>query len=152
MNRFFLFIVFALSLFWQGCRSLKPVECTNVAGFSVSKVTSAGIEGKIMLTLKNPNRIGFKLFPSQFDVSYGQVKLGTAELTDKVKIHGKEEATYTFQLKGDLKNMNLIEVFNLIKNKGPNEVLVKGNLRIGKWFSWGSFPVEIKETLRLKLD
>ena len=105
-----------------------------------------------MLTLKNPNRVGFKLFPSKFDVSYGNVKLGTAELVDKVKIKGKEEATYTFQLRGDLKNVNLVEVFNLIKNRGANALVVKGNLRIGKLFSWGSFPVEIKENVNLKMD
>ena len=152
MKRFFLFTVFALSLFWQGCRSLKPVECTNVAGFSLTKVNSDAIEGKILLTLKNPNRVGFKLFPSKFDVTYGNVKLGTAELTDKVKINGNDEATYTFQLRCDLKNVNLLDVLTLIKNRGPNELVVKGNLRIGKLFSWGSFPVEIKETLKLNLD
>lgn len=152
MKRFFLFTLFSLALFWQGCRNLQPVECTNVAGFSISKVSNAGIEGKIMLTLKNPNRVGFKLFPSKFDVSYGNVKLGTAELVDKVKIKGKEEATYTFQLRGDLKNVNLVEVFNLIKNRGANALVVKGNLRIGKLFSWGSFPVEIKENVNLKMD
>lgn len=152
MKRFFLFTIFSLALFWQGCRSLKPVECTNVAGFSLTKVSTDAIEGKILLTLKNPNRVGFKLFPSKFDVTYGNVKLGTAALTDKVKINGNTEATYAFQLRGDLKNVNLVEVFNLIKNRGANALVVKGNLRIGKLFSWGSFPVEIKENVNLKMD
>ncbi len=145
-----LILVFT-GMFLFSCKTLKDPEYTGVKGFKINKINTEGIDGDIMLGIKNPNAFGFTIHKSEFDVSYSGVYLGKARLTEKVFIKGKAEETYSFNLKSDFKNVNLADVIKLLNgasNKGLLEV--KGDLKAGKLLIRKKFPVDVKEKLSLE--
>jgi LEA14-like dessication related protein len=146
-----LFLLSAVVFFLVGCRDIKEVHCTGVKGFKVNHINTSGIDGDILLGIKNPNNFGFSIYKSAFDVTYSGIYLGKARLTRRVFIRKNAEETYSFNLKSDFKNVNLMDVMKLLQgatSKGSIEV--KGDLKVGKLLLRKSVPVDVKEKIRLE--
>lgn len=140
-----------LSLILASCLGMKELEYTGVKGFKINSINTQGINGDIMVSIRNPNPYGFSIHKSEFDVSYNGVFLGKARLDRKVRIKAKAEETYAFNLKSDFSNVDLADVIKLLNgasNKGMLEV--KGDLKAGKMLIRKKFPVNIKEKLSLE--
>ncbi len=152
MALFFRCIAWLPVFLFISCGPLQEVQCTGVKGFKINKINAQGIDGDIMLGIKNPNRSGFSIYKSEFDVTYSGIYLGKARLTHRVHINGNAEETYAFNLKSDFKNMNLADVMKLVNGSGGRGMVeVKGDLKAGKFiFIRKKFPVNIKE--RASLD
>lgn len=131
------------------CREFKEAECTGVKGFKVNKMGMDGIDADIMLGIKNPNDIGFSIYPSEFDVIAGGVNLGKAHLTKRVHIDAKEEKTYTFHLKSNFKDVNLMDLTKLMSGKASRSIRIKGDLKAGKFYLKKRFPVDVNEKVDL---
>lgn len=139
--------VIILQLF-AACSRIKEVQCTDIKGFKIHKVNTEGINSDVMLTIKNPNNVGFYIYPSEFNVAFSGIKLGKARLNEKVFIAKKSEQTYPFTIAGDFKDITLGDIMKMLEGfsrKGDLEV--KGNLNVGKFLVKKSFPVELKERL-----
>jgi LEA14-like dessication related protein len=133
-------------LFIGSCKPFKEAECTGVKGFKINKVDLGGIDADIQLGIKNPNTIGFSVYRSTFDVIYNGVNLGTAHSKKRVHIDANSEKAYTFKLKSDFKNANMMDIMKLANGGGKGgNVQVKGNMKAGKFYLKKKFPVDVKE-------
>jgi LEA14-like dessication related protein len=122
-----------------------------VKGFKVNKLDVSGINGDVMLGIKNPNPYGFSIYRSKFDVTYNGVNLGTAKLSRRVHIDANAERTYAFNLKSDFKNANLADIMKLMGGGARGTMQIKGDLKAGKFFLFRKkFPIDMKE--RVSLD
>src|SRR4051812_32932587 len=107
-------IIFFCFLMIFGCKDFQEVKVLGVQGFKVEKLSMSGIEAEVMIGIKNPNDMGFTVYPSEFDIIIGGVNLGKARLYKKVKIEGGCEKAYPFKLKSDFKGMDLMELSSII--------------------------------------
>jgi len=82
----FMSLLFCL-LALTNCRDIKEVQCTGVKGFKINKMDAKGIDGDILIGIKNPNAFGFSIYKSAFDVTYSGIYLGKAKLVKRVHIH-----------------------------------------------------------------
>jgi len=151
IHRFSFLLCFVLFLFsFSSCKDFKEVQCTGVKGFKVNTITTSGIDGDIMIGIKNPNTFGFSIYKSEFDVTYSGVYLGKAKLTKRVHINANTENTYSFNLKNDFKGANIMDVMKLLNGAVfKNSIEVKGDLKVGKLFIKKRIPVDVKEKINL---
>lgn len=132
------------------CRDIKEVQCTGVKGFKINKMDTKGIDGDILIGIKNPNPFGFSIYRSSFDVTYSGIYLGKARLTKRVHIQGNKEEVYSFNLVNDFKNVNLTDIMKLLGAAVfKSTIEVKGDLKVGKAFIKKKIPVDIKEKVNL---
>ena len=143
-----LFCVFGFLLF-NSCKEFKEVQVTGVKSFRLTKVSANGIEGEVILGIKNPNDYGFSIYPSEFDITYSGMKMGKARLYNKVHIEGNSEKAYVFKLKTDLKELNLIEVLSMVSGGKMGNIEVKGILKAGKFYLKKRVPVDFSEKIGL---
>jgi len=142
------FIAITLGFLFSSCEEYKDVECTGVKGFKVNSINLSGIEAEIMLGIKNPNKTGFSIYPSEFDVVLSGIALGPAKLKRRVHIDGDTEKNYSFTLKSSFKDMNMMDIMKLVNSSSFGMIQVKGNLKGGKFFIKKKIPVNVKESLR----
>lgn len=143
-----LLILSVFLLVFTGCSSYKEIQCTAVKGFKVNKISTEGIEAQVMLSIKNPNRMGFTLYPSEFEIKYSGIYLGKAKLAEKVHIHKQAEETYSFAINNDFKDVKLMDVLKLLGSINfSNTVEVKGELKVGKFFIKKTVPVNLSEKI-----
>jgi LEA14-like dessication related protein len=133
------------------CIHLQQPEFLGVQGFSVRKIDTQGIEGDVFIRIKNPNRFAFRVYPGEVDVSFSGVHLGKARLDKAVKIKAGGEGDYGFHVKSDFKEIRLNEILRLISAAGrQEEVVVKGEVKAGRFFYRKKFPVELREKISLR--
>jgi LEA14-like dessication related protein len=130
------------------CRSFKEAEFTGVKGFKVNTINLQGIDADVILGIKNPNPIGFSIYPSEFDIKLMGVGIGKAKLKKRVHISANTEKEYTFRLKSAFKDMNMMDILKLVNAGNFGTIQVKGNLKAGKFYLKKNFPVDVKESLR----
>jgi len=140
-----------VSGFWLlvSCTNLKEVQCTGVNGFKPNKIDLSGIEADIQLGIKNPNKVGFSIYRSTFDVSLNGVYLGKAKSSKRVHVAPNSDKSYSFTLKGSFKNVGLGDVMKLVGGGGKGTLHVKGNIKAGKFFIKKRFPIDVKERVGL---
>ena len=150
MKKNILYILFHVPCFmlFQDCSNLKEVQCTGVTGFKPSKIDLSGIEADIQLGIKNPNKVGFSIYRSTFDVSLNGVYLGKAKSSKRVRVAPNSDKSYSFTLKSNFKNVGLADVMKLVGG-GKGNLQVKGNIKAGKFFIKKRFPVDVKERVGL---
>ena len=149
-NTLFICLAFSLMLL-SGCTSLQEIQCTGVKGFKVNQVNMQLLDADLFLGVKNPNTVGFSIYRSEFDVTYSGVYFGKAKLSKRVHIRANAEEVYGFNLKGDFKGANLVDIMKIVggaMSKGNIEV--KGNLKVGKFLIRKKFPINLKEKLSFK--
>lgn len=147
MTRIF-FLTGILIVFFSSCRSFKEAEFTGVKGFKVNTINLQGIDADVILGIKNPNNIGFSIYPSEFEVMLMGIGLGKAKLKKRVHISANSEKAYSFRLKSSFKDMNMMDILKLVNTGNYGTIQVKGNLRAGKFYLKKNFPVNVKESLR----
>ena len=146
----FRFLIFVFAFFiLNSCKEFQEVQVTGVKSFRLTKVNSEGIEGEVILGVKNPNEKGFSIYPSEFDVVYSGINLGKARLYKRVHIDGKSEKLYTFNLKTSLKDVNLVDAMGLLGGGKMGNIEAKGNLKVGKFLIRKKVPVNISEKVGL---
>ena len=142
-------LLFPILFILASCHTYKEVTVTEVNSFSLKKATINEIEGEIELTIKNPNSFGFFIYPSEFDVIYGDVKLGKAKLHQRIRIGAHVERPHTFKVKSNPENLNLFDILKLVNAGGSKTIKLTGNLKVGKLFIKRSYPVNYSGKLDL---
>lgn len=149
MNKSLLLIFASFIFLFISCKEFKDVEVTGVKSFRLTKVSGDGIEGEVIIGIKNPNAYSFFIYPSEFDVTYSGMKMGKARLYKKVRIDGNTEKVYVFKLKTNLKDLNLMEVLGLVSGGKIGKIEVKGTLKAGKFYIKKRVPVDFSEKIGL---
>jgi LEA14-like dessication related protein len=148
MRKIFLVNVFLLLVLSSCKMSFEAPTVSRTDDFKITKMSPDAIEGEITVNIKNPNAVGFSIFKSYFDVTYGGTSLGRAYMKKKVRIAGNSDKTHTFYLKGDLKGMSLAELTKLMNGKA-GQLEISGKLKVGKWFYKKRFDVNHKQRVSL---
>lgn len=144
-NLFFFSFLISILFTVSSCKDFKEARCTGVKGFKINNVNAKGISAEVLLGIENPNNLGFSIYPSEFDVVFSGINLGKAKLNKRVHIDANTEKTYSFTLKSDFKNVNLMDIMKLMSGGSSGTVEVKGNLKAGKFYLKKKFPVDVKE-------
>lgn len=135
--------------FVVGCKNYQQVVCTGVKGFKINKINQQGLDANVILGIKNPNQTSFSIYKSEFEIKYGGLNLGKAVLAKKVRINANTEDEYSFNLKSNFKDINLMEVMGLLLNGGKGMMEVKGDIVAGKFYFKKRFPVNVTERMNL---
>jgi LEA14-like dessication related protein len=144
-----------LLLIWLGCflclscEEFKEVQVTGVKSFRVTKLNMEGIEAEVIVGIKNPNTKGFSIYPSEFDATFSGIKLGKAKLYKRVHIGANCEKPYVFKIKSSFKELNFMELSNLLNSQKRGNIELNGSLKAGKFYIKKRVPVNIKEKIDL---
>ncbi|MEI6020253.1 MAG: LEA type 2 family protein [Bacteroidota bacterium] len=151
MKKIILGLLFASMFVFQACKDLKEVQCMGVNKFKLNSINAEAIDADIYLKLKNPNPFGFTIGKSEFDVTYGGIKVGKAKLVKGVKIQGNAEDVYAFKLQSNFKNvLSLDNVMNLLQAVNQAGVVeLKGNLNVKKGFVSKAFPITFNQKINI---
>lgn len=142
-----IFFIFLLLGIISSCKDFKEAEVTGVKGFKIKKMNTEGIDADVILGVKNPNSIGFSIYPSEFDITFSGVNLGKAKLKKRVHIDANCEKPYVFELKSTFKDINLLDLTKLLSGSKLGQMEVKGELKAGKFWLKKSFPVNHTEKI-----
>ena len=137
--------LFAFVILISSCTDFKEAQCTGVKGFKINKINASGMEAEILLGIKNPNKMSFSVYKSEFDVVYSGINLGKAKLYKRVRIAGNTEKTYSFNLKSNFKDANPMDIMKLMSGGAKSVIEVKGDLKAGKFYLKKRFPVNVKQ-------
>lgn len=143
-------ILFLVGLFaLTSCKSYQDIRVTSVDNFHLNKINNEGIDGELKLKIKNPNSVGFSIYPSSFDITFSGIRLGKAKLDKRVHIDGNAERIYTFNLKSDLKELNVFDALKLLNMDNLGKIEVNGDLKAGKFFLKKKFPVNYSDKVKI---
>ncbi|MBS1638371.1 MAG: LEA type 2 family protein [Bacteroidetes bacterium] len=146
MTRFiFLFMFFCSLLILSSCKDLQEIQVNGVESFHVEKISTEGIEAEVKLKIKNPNSVGFSIYPSDFEVSYSGIRLGKARLHKRVHINANTESTYVFKLKSNFEHINLMDITKLLNTANHGLIELNGDLKAGKFFVKKRIPVNYRQ-------
>lgn len=147
MKKLISFLVLVL-LFCSCKMSFEAPKVKQAEDFKITKMDPNSLEGEIVININNPNTIGFNIYKSYFDVTYGGSSLGRAYLKKKIRIPGKSDKNHTFYLKGSLKGMSVADLTKLMSGKG-GQLEISGKLKVGKWFYKKKFDINHKQRMSL---
>jgi LEA14-like dessication related protein len=148
----FLFIFFPL--LFSSCGDFQDVTFSGVENVKVVKMSQQGLEVDITAKIKNPNKIAFHIYPSDMDATLNGINAGKARLTNNIRIKPNSENSYTFNIKSDFSELNMMELPALmVAAMGKTaKVGLKGNLKVGKLFLRKGYPVDVVKSIPLKLN
>lgn len=150
----FLYFLFGivLTFFLSSCVELQPCTIGGIEKPKLNKLSREGIDAELFLRIKNPNRIGVVVFPSEFEGSVNGINVGKVKLTRKVRIKATSDEVESFRIKGDFSNLGLGDITKIlpIVSSGSATLTLKGYIKAGKWYYKKKFPVEFTRTINLK--
>ncbi len=141
MKKAFFIIISLLTFCFSSCKDFEEIKITSVESFSIKKISAEGIDAEIKVKIMNPNKSGFSIYPSDFDVVFSGIKLGKARLDKRVHINANTESVYTFKLSSALGEINLFDAMQLLNSGKMGKIEINGDLKAGKLFIKKKFPV-----------
>lgn len=137
-----------LSLVLFSCKEFEEIKVTNIEGFTMDKLSLENLEAQVQVKIKNPNSKAFTIYPSEFDVIFGGMKLGKAKLNRKVRIHANTEEVYSFKLNSKLTEINPMDALNLLNMGSNGKIEVKGDLKVGKFYFKKKLPINYTDKVK----
>jgi len=147
-NKYILTIALLIGIIFSSCKDFQEINVSKIDGFKVKSLTQEGISGEVKVKIKNPNPIGFNVYRSSCDVYFGDLYLGKAKLKKRIRVGANSDSEHTFALEGKFKDMSLLQLTGLLSGKSQSLVL-KGNIKVGKFFYRKNFPIDRKEKIGL---
>ena len=141
MKVFRLFVLAIVSLSFASCEEMQDLKVIDVDSFFINKLSKEGIVAELKLKVQNPNKMGFSIYPSTFDIIFNGVRLGKARLAKRVHIGGNSERVYTFTLKSQLEDINPLDFIRLLNPENLGKIELKGDLKAGKLYMKKRFRI-----------
>ena len=152
MKDHLLSIVYCLfAVLFFSCVTIEPVVIGGIENVRVKKLSREGIEVDLGVKIKNPNSIAITVFPSEFDAIVNGIDMGKIHLHERVRIKAYSDDVSEIHIKSDFSKLGLIDIANILPmlSSKKADILLRGNLRVGKWYYKRTFPVEFKTTVSL---
>ena len=151
MNKILFFLFLGAVFIFPSCGNFKDVSFSGIENVQGVKLSKDGVEAEIMVKIKNPNNVAFKIYPSSFDATLNGINAGSAHLTKAVRIKANAEAAYAFHIKSDFKNMSLMDLPKLIAlaTSKHTTISLKGTLKTGRFLIKRNYPINITKTISL---
>jgi LEA14-like dessication related protein len=128
---------------------MKEIKVTSVEGFYINKLTVENIDAEIKVKIDNPNKMGFSVYPSEFDVIFSGIRLGKAKLSKRVNLNAGSERVYSFKLNSKLSELNPLDILRLINLDNLGKIEVNGDLKVGKFYFKKKFPVNYIDKVKI---
>lgn len=140
------------AIVFAGCAELQPCTIGGLEKPKLNKLSREGIDAELCMRIKNPNRMGVVVFPSEFEGSVNGISIGTVKLTKKVRIKASSDEIQSFHIKSDFSKLGLGDITKIlpIVSSGSATLALKGYIKAGKWYYKKKFPVEFTKTINLK--
>lgn len=138
-----------LIIFLVSCKPFQDLSVKSVDGFYLKKLSKDGIDAELKLNIQNPNKVGFTIYPSEFDILFSGIRLGKAKLDKNVKIKGNSEQVYAFNLQSNLADLNLLDIAKLLNLDNMGKIEVKGDLKVGKFLLRKSYPINYIDKVKI---
>lgn len=149
MKKILLLIIPIYAFVFSSCKEYEEIKVTNVESFYINKITVEGIEAEVKLKIKNPNNVGFSIYPSEFDVTFSGFRLGKAKLDKRVHINASSESVYAFKLKSSLGELNLFDAMQLLNSGKMGKIEISGDLKAGKFLIKKRYAVNYSDKVQL---
>jgi len=149
MKVFRLVVLALVSLLFASCEEMQDLKVIDVDSFFINKLNTEGIEAEVKLKIQNPNKMGFSIYPSTFDIIFSGVRLGKAKLSKRVHIGGNSERIYTFRLKSQLEDINPLDLIRLLNPENLGKIELKGDLKAGKLYMKKRFPIIYEDRIKI---
>jgi len=149
----FVFLALITIVSLSGCE-FKDVQLDEIESFEVHSVKRGRLDATLRLTLTNPNRYSILVSEADFKLSMGPTNLGDARLRDPFTIEGSSTKTYSVDIDGNLGNLlaaGLGGLGSFLSGTDP-EVLIKGDLKVGKWWYKKQVHIEEKTSLPIRFN
>jgi LEA14-like dessication related protein len=148
----FLFLFFLL--LFSSCGDFQDVTFLGVENVKLVSMSQQGLEVDITARIKNPNKMAFHIYPSDMDATLNGINAGKARLISNIRIKPHSEKSYTFTIKSDFSQMNMLDLPRLMSAAmGKNaRVVLKGDLKVGKFFMKRKYPVDISRNIPLNIN
>jgi len=140
-----------LILFFPSCKETQPVSITAIEGAKIIKMSAKEVEFELNVKIKNPNRFGFNIHKSEFDIKFSDMEIGKAHIEKKVHINANSEIAHSFIISADLSKIvggGIVGVLMLLQNKKAT-VNIKGEIVAGKLFYKKKFPVDFNQSISI---
>jgi LEA14-like dessication related protein len=147
-NTFKLVVLF-ITLSLISCKEFQEISVSSVDDFKISNISSEKIEAEINVKIKNPNSIGFSIYPSEFNLVFSGINLGKAKLNKRVHINANTEKSYSFKLNTKIKDLNPLDLMQLLNSKKLGKIEVNGNLKAGKFYLKKKYPINYVDKVNL---
>jgi LEA14-like dessication related protein len=149
-------VIFYLGLFvlvgLSSCHLIKPLEMSKVDSVKIEDFKSGELTLKLIVKVKNPNCLNFKIKDNHLDLSINNLDVGIAKVKEAIVIRKYSDDSHEFLVGVTPSKMTLIGVVGLIgilRDK-PVELKVKGEIQVKTLGISRKYPVEIKEKIDLK--
>ena len=142
-----LMIVFSLLFF--SCKPFQEITVTDVDGFYVNKLSTSALDAEIKLKINNPNKAGFSIYPSEFEIIFSGIRLGKAKLNKRVHLDANTEKVYSFQLNKNLADLNPFDALKLLNLDNLGKIEITGDLKVGKFYLKKNYPINYKQKVNL---
>ena len=117
--------VFSLLMFFTlltaSCTIVKPVKVGAVKTLKVNEFSFKKINLEVLLPIKNPNWVNFKITDIDLDVSLNNIKLGKINNGKEFNIKANSDEVHNFEIDVKLSNL-LVGAFSLINSLQKNEI------------------------------
>ena len=137
------------------CTTWQEVTLSGIEKTKITKMDDKGIEAEVEVKINNPNKIAFKVYKSDLDVTLNGNPIGKAGLKEKVKIKPNSNEVYTFHIVSkfaDLgKSGGIFGLLGIALSKNVT-VEIKGNIKAGKFYYKKKFPIDTKQKVPLFND
>lgn len=141
-------LIIIATLFLISCREMKEIKVSSVEGFYMNKISLENIEADLKVKIDNPNKTGFSIYPSEFDVVFSGIHLGKAKLNKRVHLNAKSEEIYTFKINSKLSQLNPMDILKLMNQQNLGKIEVNGELKVGKFYFKKKVPVTYIEKVK----
>ncbi len=146
-------IIFILLSFvlLTSCGDFQDVTFSGVEDFKITSLSQKGVEAEITTKIKNPNKVAFTIYKSEFDATLNGINLGKAHIARNVRIKANSEELYSFKIKSDFSKLSfadLPKIMNMASSKSV-KVNLKGNMKVGKVLVKRSYPIDFTKNVPL---
>lgn len=149
MRQILLLLTLIVAFVTSSCKDFEEIKVIGVDSFYLNKLNTDGIEAEVKLKIKNPNSVGFSVYPSEFDILFSGIRLGKAKLNKRVHIDANCERVYSFNLKSGFGDLNILDVTRLLNTENLGKIEVRGDLKAGKFYLKKKFPVNFSDKINL---
>jgi len=138
-----------IALFNLSCKiQFQPLYIGSIENLKISKINFSGIEGEIAVSMMNPNKFGFIVYPSFFNLSISGIKVGKLEIKNKVPIPAHSEKSISLMITGKFKEIKIEDYMKILSGKF-GEIEINGNVIAEKWFYKKRFEISHRQKISL---
>lgn len=144
-------ILIAFALLVTACSEVETLELKKVEKFALNNVSASGADVELDLLVYNPNGFKIKVTDYELDVFINNVRIGKAQLDEKLVLPKKTESSQHVNVQVNFKNMlfGAIPVLTSLKKGKKAKLRLSGNVKGGALFYKKTMNIDFEKDISL---